>query len=192
MKDDRGDYFRMAAIACWSISALLIVVPTFRLYSTWSDPASHALDITTMMTMIAIGVFVLAVGGTLHKIGDRQEPKIKAADPQANPATICRAVIRLFDSTPTTIPWHVVDLPDGSLVAIIDGRDEATTMVMESIAGNHGRIVATESVPSVRSAAGAVLGCLVRVDGPADDAAGAIRMAYAIGTEPDRAGDHPF
>ncbi|MEM9587717.1 MAG: hypothetical protein AAGA03_10600 [Planctomycetota bacterium] len=98
-----------------------------------------------------------------------------------NDEALCRSLLRLADAIPSTVTWHVIDLADCRTLLVVDRRDEATTMIMEAIAGRFGSVIAMESIPSSRDA-GPLLGCLIRVPGAADEAAERLRGAYAVGT----------
>lgn len=109
-----------------------------------------------------------------------------------NPEILCRRLLRVVDSIPSTAPWGAVEWGD-DCVFIHDRRDESTTMIMESVAGRFGEVVAVESVPSDRADAGPLLGCLVNVASGADEIAGKLRAAYWTATEPNRdEGSDPF
>lgn len=109
----------------------------------------------------------------------------------ATAKTLCRNYLTIIDSVPQPIPWLAIAVDD--CVFIVDARDEATSIIMEAVAGRFGDIVATESIPSHRADAGPLLGCLIHATCNADEAAGKVRAAYWLATEPDQDGDNqPF
>jgi hypothetical protein len=110
----------------------------------------------------------------------------------ANAQKLCRSLLALADSIPSTMPWGVTDIRQGGLVFIHDARDESTTMILEAVASGLGSIVAAESAPSVHDERGPILGCLVRVDGDASDVAGKLRASYALATTTDDDQPGPF
>ena len=98
--------------------------------------------------------------------------------------TLCRSLLNVADSIPSSLPWGVVELADDQHVFLHDGREEASTMIVEGVAGQFGEIMATESIASGLKDKGSLLGCLIRVDGNADEVAGKLRAAYWMATEP--------
>lgn len=107
--------------------------------------------------------------------------------------TLCRSLLNVADSIPSSVPWGVVELADDRHVFLHDGRDESTSMIAEAIAGRFGEVVAVESIPSGRTNGGPLLGCLIDVGSNADDAAGRLRAAYWSATEPATESDEgPF
>lgn len=108
------------------------------------------------------------------------------------PANLCRSLLRVVDSIPSTIPYGATEISD-ILVFVHDRRDEATTPIMEAVAGQFGDVVSVESMPSARGDAGPLLGCLIRVTQNADEVAATIRTAYAIATTEENDSDSgPF
>jgi hypothetical protein len=103
--------------------------------------------------------------------------------------TLCRSLLRVVDSIPSSVEWGVAELADDRHIFVYDARDESTSLVLEAIAGRFGEVVALESIPSGRKDNGPLLGCLVRVDGKADEVSGQLRAAYWMATTPTEDGD---
>jgi hypothetical protein len=107
---------------------------------------------------------------------------------------LCRSLLRVADSIPSSSQWGVVELADDRHVFVHDRREESTSMIMEAVVSRFGNIVAVESIPSARKDHGPLLGCLVNVGSGADDAAGQLRAAYWSATTPtgDENSEGPF
>lgn len=76
-----------------------------------------------------------------------------------NQADMFREHLRIADALPLSVPFHILELPLGILIA--DGRDQASATTMQSVASRFGRVIKTESIPSKWSERSQVIGCLL-------------------------------
>ncbi|EMI25415.1 hypothetical protein RESH_04028 [Rhodopirellula europaea SH398] len=76
-----------------------------------------------------------------------------------NQGDMFREYLRIADALPLSVPFHILELPLGILIA--DGRDQASATTMQSVASRFGRVIKTESIPSKWSERSQVIGCLL-------------------------------
>lgn len=92
-------------------------------------------------------------------------------------AELCRTLLSVVAAIPSPVKWHVAALREADLLFLADDRDEATALVIESVASQAGDVLAVESLnttPGTRP----LLGCLIRPAVAQDEAAEALRVAY--------------
>ena len=88
-------------------------------------------------------------------------------------------VVAIVAQIPSRVEWHVVQR--GDYVVLCDDRDEATTMLLEAVASQHGDVIATGNrVHAINERE--IVGVLVRPDGDVEATAKAMRAGYAIAT----------
>lgn len=100
------------------------------------------------------------------------------------------ALLSVLAATPSNVDANAIAVAGTDLVLVTDDRREATTLLLEGVAGKYGQVVASACVQHELKRRD-ILGCLVRVEG--DDvraAAAKIRTAYALATAED-GGDEP-
>lgn len=92
--------------------------------------------------------------------------------------TTLAALLDFAASSPSLIGWHSIPLPSLGFVLLADSRAEGTMMILEAVAGQHGRLVASGPKPG-----SPWIGCLVEPnESDLDAAAGELRAAYLIAT----------
>lgn len=97
-------------------------------------------------------------------------------------AELCRTLLEVVATVPSPVKWHVVVLRDAELLLLADERDEATALVIESVANRAGDVLATQSLSTAASSR-PLLGCLVRPPVALEEAADALRTAYQAAIE---------
>lgn len=88
-----------------------------------------------------------------------------------------RTFLLAIDSFPLSVPFHILEIPAGILIA--DGRDDVTTTTLESVAALFGEVVRTESIPSKWPGRKQITGCLIRPNGNLATVSDKLRAAYA-------------
>ena len=63
--------FHKAAFFSWGVGALLVVIPVASLLISGADMPSSRIPV--LITFLALGIVLLAVGGTCHKIGSNRD-----------------------------------------------------------------------------------------------------------------------
>lgn len=91
-----------------------------------------------------------------------------------------REYLRIADAFPVEVPFHILELPIGILLA--DGRDGVTTTSLESVAAMFGQVIKTESIPSKWTDRKQILGCLIKPTGDVETTSDRLRDAYALVT----------
>ncbi|MDV6032731.1 MAG: hypothetical protein F9B45_22125 [Phycisphaera sp. RhM] len=88
------------------------------------------------------------------------------------------ALLDFAAASPALIGWHSVQLPSLEFVFLADSRAEGTMMILEAVAGQHGRIVNSAAKPD-----SPWIGCLIEPnEDDLEKAAGELRAAYLIAT----------
>ncbi len=95
-----------------------------------------------------------------------------------NQKDMFREYLRIADAFPVEVPFHILELPIGILLA--DSRDGATTASLESVAAKFGQVIRTESIPSQWTDRKQILGCLIKPTGDVATASDKLRDAYAL------------
>ena len=105
-------------------------------------------------------------------------------------AQLLRALLSVVAGTATDVPTNALAVAGTDCVLLTDDRDEATSLLMEGVAGRYGEVVASDCVEHQLKHK-PLLGCLVRVDGDASEIAYKIRAAYVLATSSGGSDDPP-
>lgn len=97
-----------------------------------------------------------------------------------NQTDLFHAYLQIADSFPLAVPFHILELPIGILLA--DGRVGVTTESLESVAAEFGQVLETESIPSKWNDRCQITGCLIKPTGDVATASDKLRDAYALAT----------
>lgn len=97
-----------------------------------------------------------------------------------NQKEMFREYLRIADAFPVEVPFHILELPIGILLA--DGREEANAANIESVAAKFGQVIRTESIPSKWTVRKQITGCLIKPTGDVATASDKLRDAYALVT----------
>ncbi|GAB5513734.1 hypothetical protein [Rhodopirellula baltica] len=93
-----------------------------------------------------------------------------------NQNDLFREYLQIADSFPLSVPFHILEIPAGILIA--DGRESATAATLESVAAMFGHVIRIESIPSKWTERGWIIGCLIRPTCDVATASDGLRAAY--------------
>lgn len=97
-----------------------------------------------------------------------------------NQSDMFREYLRIADAFPLEVPFHILELPIGILLA--DGREDADAGSLESVASQFGQVIRTETLASKWTDRSQITGCLIATSSDVATVADGLRAAYVQAT----------
>ena len=99
-----------------------------------------------------------------------------------DPDALLAALLSVLAATPSDVETNAIALAGtDDLILLADDREEATSLLMEGVAGRYGEVVASACVEHQHRRR-PLLGCLIRTSGSASEIAYDVRAAYVLAT----------
>jgi hypothetical protein len=93
-----------------------------------------------------------------------------------NQSDMFREYLRIADAFPVEVPFHILELPIGILLA--DGREEANAGSLRAVAAEFGQVIRIETLASKWTDRSQIIGCLIEPSSDVATAADGLRAAY--------------